>query len=406
MKFRPVAIVLLALLVAACGSADKKRDKTLEELERLDGVIGRDSNDPLKERRRQQRLAELDAQQLYLRARSYLDRSDYRSALEAYDDLARRYPFSDYATQGEIESLYATYRLFEYERAISAADRFLREHPRHPAIDYVYYLRGLTQFDREGSALAILPVDETRSDVSSQRRAFDDFALLLQRFPDSRYAGDARQRMVHIRNRVAAHELHVVDFYMRRGAYVAAAKRAEQIIAQYPGTLASYRALLMMAESFQESGLDSQAAETRRLIEGQDPVVVAAAQRASISELGAIDVRHPDGPRSTRKQGWFSGWFSDEDEALASIEPPPAKPASDVPVPADAESASETELGSVDPDGDDVATKARKAEKAAREADAPASAGPPSDAPEGSLLKIVIDEDEGGASEAADAPQE
>lgn len=378
MKFWSLAVALFALVLVGCSSADKKRDKQLEELERIESAVGRDSNDPLKERRRQQRLAELDAQQLYIRARAYLDRSDYRSAVEAYDDLSRRYPFSDYATQGEVERLYATYRLFEYERVISGADRFLREHPRHPSIDYIYYLRGLTQFDREGSALSILPIDETRSDISSQRRAFDDFALLLQRFPDSRYVGDARARMVHIRNRVAAHELHIVDFYMRRGAYVAAAKRAEQIIAQYPGTLASYRALLMMAESFDASGLTQQADETRRLIKAQDPKIVAVARKTEIADLGSIDVSHPDGPRRMGKKGFFAGWFGSDDAIKQGAPAPEAKPVK----------TGREEPGS---EPDNVATKALKAEAAAREADAPASAEPAGDAPQGSILKIGIE---------------
>lgn len=384
MNFRPIAAALITLILVGCGSAEKTKDQELEELERIEGranILGSVGDDPLAERRRQQRLAELDARQLYLRARSFLDGSDNNAAVEAYNDLSRRYPFSEYATQGEVERLYATYRLFEYERVLSGAERFLREHPRHPSIDYIYYLRGLAQFDREGTALAILPVDETRSDVSNQRRAFDDFALLLQRFPNSPYAGDARARMVHIRNRVAAHELHVVDFYIRRGAFIAAAKRAEQIVAQYPGTLASYRALLMMEESFRNSGLEEQAQETRRLIDGQDPVLVETAANTEISELGMMDVDHPGGPKNRRKKGFFAGLFggSDDDEADAITDLPP--PAVDIEAPAE----------------DDVATKARKAEQAARQSDISSSAEPASDAPAGNALQVFI-----GSSEADD----
>ncbi len=282
-----VPAIVLALLVSACSSNSKKPDPSPESQfpqERPRG-LSRDT-DPLTERRRQRDLAKLDAQQFYLRARTILDRSDFPAAIEAYDELTERYPFSDYATQGELERIYAMYRNFQPDRALSSADRFLREHPRHGAIDYIYYLKGLINFEREGTSINILPIDETKSDVSSQRRSFDDFSILIQRFPDSRFAGDAYQRMVYVRNRAAAHELHVVDYYVRRGAYVAAAKRAEQIVAQYPGTLAGYKALAILAECYDKGGLTQQAEDSRKLLAAQDQAVVRRALATPISKLG------------------------------------------------------------------------------------------------------------------------
>lgn len=262
MKTSPYLLAALVILLAGCstnpGDASPK--------------IPLNPDDPGYSRREALREAKLGARDLYRQARQSLNSSDFLAAIETYDKLATRYPFSDYSTQGELERIYALHRNFEPDRALSAADKFTREHPRHAAIDYVQYLKGLTNYNRESDALSLLPVDESKSDVSSQRRAYDDFATLLQKFPKSRYAGDAYQRMVFLRNRLADHELHVVDFYLRRGAYVAAAKRAEQVIGQYPGTVASHRALAILKECYDKAGLTVQAADAKRLLEAQAPL--------------------------------------------------------------------------------------------------------------------------------------
>lgn len=277
MKNWSLSLVALAILFAGCSSNPKTDEKRERDPVRPDAFKA-DPGSPLESRRKEIRDAKLDAEQLYRRARATLDSSDFAGAIEAYDDLSKRHPFSDYTTQGELERIYAYYRNFEPDRATSAAERFLREHPRHGAVDYVYYIKGLVNYDRDETGLNILPSDESKSDVTSQRRAFDDFALLIQKFPNSRFAGDAYKRMVYVRNRLAAHELHVVDFYLRRGAYVAASKRAEQVIAQYPGSPASYRALGMLVQCYESAGMDQQAKDARRLLDAQDPQFVAASQ--------------------------------------------------------------------------------------------------------------------------------
>lgn len=285
MKNWSLSLVALAILFAGCSSNPKTEDKKERDPSRPD--VFKESGNPLEGRRKEIRDAKLDAEQLYRRARATLDSSDFASAIEAYDDLSKRHPFSDFTTQGELERIYALYRNFEHDRALSSAERFLREHPRHAAVDYIYYLKGLVNYDRDESGLSILPTDESKSDVTSQRRAFDDFALLIQKFPKSRFAGDAYKRMVYVRNRLAAHELHVVDFYVRRGAYVAASKRAEQVIAQYPGSPASYRALALLVKCYELAGMEQQAKDARRLLEAQDPKFVAASEDDQSDEAPA-----------------------------------------------------------------------------------------------------------------------
>lgn len=323
MKISPsLAILALAVLAAACSSNPDKKEKPGDRGTRPD-IFGDRDNDPLAQRREDRRLAQLDAEQLYKRARTTLDSSDYEKAIEQYDQLTTRHPFSDYATQGELERIYALYRSLNPERALSSADRFLREHPRHAAVDYVHYIKGLVNFSRDDSGLNILPVDESKADVTSQRRAFDDFALLIQKFPGSRYNGDAYQRMVFIRNRLAAYELHVVDFYVRRGAYVAAAKRAEQIIAQYPGTPASYRALEHLVDCYRLAGLEQQAEDARRLLAAQDRTVLEASAGAPASNLVVAEATPPEMQPKDQKPGLLAriaGFFSPFDTHDSGIE--------------------------------------------------------------------------------------
>ena len=306
MKLTPYLVAPLIVLLAACSSKGGSPKAELPI----------DQNDPLAQRRIEAREAKLSAYDFFLRARTALDSSDFASAIENYDKLTTRHPFSEYAVQGELDRIYALYRNFEPDRALSAADRFVREHPRHAAIDYVQYLKGLINFHRDTEGLSILPVDESKSDVSSHRRAYDDFATLLQKFPRSRYASDAHQRMIFLRNRLADHELHVVDFYVRRGAYVAAAKRAEQVVGQYPGTRASHKALALLEECYVLAGLPAQAEDVRRLLAVQPalpdaPVKPAAGPHAAITAP----------PVAVEKPGFGSriaGLFSSEDKPSAA----------------------------------------------------------------------------------------
>ncbi|MCC2658784.1 MAG: outer membrane protein assembly factor BamD [Panacagrimonas sp.] len=289
------ATAALALALTACSSnPDKDGKKRPDPEPDRPNVFDRDKQDPLAKRREDRRLSQMDAEQLYRRAHRDMESSDFAGAVEGYDILSERHPFSDYTTQGEIERIYSLYRNFEPERASSSADRFLREHPRHPSVDYIHYLKGLINFDRDESPMNMLPVDESRSDVTSQRRAFDDFALLMQKYPGSRYAADAYARMVYIRNRLASHELHVVDFYIRRGAYVAAAKRAEQVIALYPGTPASYRALEMLVECYELAGLKQQGDDARALLAAQNQQIVKAFSHSSPGALTVATVEVED----------------------------------------------------------------------------------------------------------------
>lgn len=211
----------------------------------------------------------LEADKLYRVARGALESSDFAEALLRYDLLAERYPFTEYATQGELERIYVLNRDFRPDEALSAADRFLREHPRHARADYVQYLKGVIQSERDKGLTDSLPIDPSRKDVGNLRKAYDEFALLIQKYQNSRYNEDARARMMDLRNRIASNEMHVVDFYTRRGAWLAAAKRAEQVIAQYPGAPATMDALRTLERSYRQLGLKQEAEDAARTLAAQ-----------------------------------------------------------------------------------------------------------------------------------------
>lgn len=257
-----LAILLAACLAAGCASKDKRLDP----------------NAPIDYNKTDAQLQE-EAAYAYMEARKSLDNQDFQAAEKAYSFVAQRYPFTEFGTQAELERIYAFYRGSEPDRAISAAEKFLRDHPRHARADYVHYLKGLINSDRNSGVMAMLGVDDTRVDVSYDRAAFDDFALMVQRYPSSPYIGDARQRMIHLRNRIASHEYAIAEFYYGRGAYVAAAERSSNIIARYPGAPHSYLALDLMERSYRRAGLLAQADDAHRILQAQ-PLGLEQAQAA------------------------------------------------------------------------------------------------------------------------------
>lgn len=212
----------------------------------------------------EQRVARLSAQQLYNSAREALNSSDYTTALQLYDRLDALYPFTEFATQGRLEGIYAHYRSFSPELALSAADRFMRANPRHEHLDYVLYLRGLVNFDRGATDLLdLLDIDSSTRDPINARRAFDDFGRLVRRFPNSIYAPDARQRMVYLRERIARHEMSIARFYEKRRAWVATSRRAQDIINKYQGTAIMPEALALLERAYSGLGLEERAMQIR-----------------------------------------------------------------------------------------------------------------------------------------------
>jgi outer membrane protein assembly factor BamD len=202
-------------------------------------------------------IAESGEQQIYQQASRYLDSRSYDLAIRALQALESRYPFGRYAEQAQLELIYAHYGAFETEAAIEAADRFIRLHPQHPNVDYAYYMKGLATATSGQDVLSrFTPTDNTKRDTSFAREAFAEFAQLVSRFPDSPYAPDARQRMIHLRNLLARHEIHVANYYFRRGAYLAAVNRGRYVVEHFQQTPAVPDGLAVMAQGYLLLGLD------------------------------------------------------------------------------------------------------------------------------------------------------
>ena len=209
----------------------------------------------------------LSAAELYAKAKERLDAGNYSKAIDYYETLESRYPFGDYATQAQLDVAYAYYRDNEPESALAAADRFIKLHPRHPAVDYAYYLKGLVNFGLKKSIMdKFYTRDLADYDKSIMQQSYDDFAILVKRFPDSPYAEDAIKRMVFLRNQLARAEIKVAEFYLERHAPVAAANRARTVVESYQGSDSVRRALEIMVLAYRRLQLDDLARDAERVL--------------------------------------------------------------------------------------------------------------------------------------------
>ena len=239
-KTRLVWVAVVALALAGCGLLPDQIDVTRD----------------------------WSAQRLYSEAKANLNEGDYQTAIDYYEKLESRYPFGPLAQQAQLDIAYAYYKFDEPESALAAVDRFFRLYPQHPNVDYGYYLRGLVNFNRgKGLVERYLPTDDSQRDPGAALQSFNDFAELTRRFPDSKYAADAAKRMQFLKNNLARYELHVADYYMRRGAYVAAANRAKYVIENYPKTPATPAALIVMVKAYRQLDLDGLAGDALRVLE-------------------------------------------------------------------------------------------------------------------------------------------
>jgi outer membrane protein assembly factor BamD len=218
---------------------------------------------------------------LYKQARQALRSYDFNTAIKTYEALTARFPFTNEARQARLDLIYAYYRAGESESAIDAADQFVRENPTHPRVDYAWYVKGLTDFERTPNILErMFRVDLTERPPTTARKSFAAFKTVVEQFPKSDYAHDARKRMIFLRNRLADYEVHVASYYLRRGAFVAAAQRAKGAIEQYDGAPAIREALAILIESYDRLGLKELAEQSRTVYQAnfQDDVRQAQAE--------------------------------------------------------------------------------------------------------------------------------
>jgi outer membrane protein assembly factor BamD len=196
------------------------------------------------------------ANKLYEEAKDEISKGGYTNAIKYLEKLEARYPYGRYAQQAQVDLAYVYYKDGDHASAITACDRFIKLHPNHPNVDYIYYLKGLVNFNEDLGLLGKFSAqDLTERDPKAARESFDAFKELAVRYPDSKYTPDAIARMKYLVNALASHEVHVARYYMKRSAYVAAANRAQYALLNYPQAPAVEEALFIMVKAYDAMGM-------------------------------------------------------------------------------------------------------------------------------------------------------
>lgn len=236
---RFLMLILLSSLLLACSTKMKK-------------------SDPYQD---------MAAEAIYEKATTALKKGRYSRAVEAYESLDAQYPFGEYTEKAHLNIIYAYYRFNELPAAMRAADRYIRLHPRSEHLDYAYYMRGLIKYTESiGMAARYLPLDLTARDTNNAQESFGNFQELLSLYPNSLYAPDARQRMIALRNDLGQQQLNIAEYYMRRGAYLAAANRAQGVVENHPQTPAVNKSLELMAKAYDKLNMPVLAGDAREVL--------------------------------------------------------------------------------------------------------------------------------------------
>jgi len=212
--------------------------------------------------------ADMTPERLYKLAHDSMLEGNYTRAIKLFETLEARFPYGRYAQQAILESAYANYRSGETATAIAASDRFIRTYPNHPNVDYAYYLKGLVNF-REDQGLFgyVYELDLSEREPRGMRESFAAFKELVTKFPESRYAQDAADRMRYLTNALALYEVKVARYYYNRGAYVAAVNRAQGSLVGYPRTPANDDALQVLIQSYDKLGLTQLRDDSERILQ-------------------------------------------------------------------------------------------------------------------------------------------
>ena len=239
-----IAALFLALLVSGCGLLPEVKDETLG----------------------------WSANKLYSEAKQAMSDNAYDKAIKYFEKLESRYPYGRFAQQAQIDIAYSYWKSNEPVSAVAACDRFIKLHPNHPNVDYVYYLRGLVNFNEDLGIMGLISQqDMTERDPKGARESFDSFRDLVTRFPDSKYTPDAILRMKYLVNALASLEVHVARYYMKRTAYLAAVNRAQYALKNYPEAPATEEALFIMVKAYDLMGMNDLRDDAERVMRKNYP---------------------------------------------------------------------------------------------------------------------------------------
>jgi outer membrane protein assembly factor BamD len=202
-------------------------------------------------------VANQGAQALYKDAKRNMDVGNFSAAAQILSTIDSKFPFGPLSHQVQLDLIYSYYKSGNVEQTLATVDRFVRLNPNHADVEYALYMRGVVNMEQDNNLFQeLFNVDRSDRDPSKSREAFEDFRRLIEKHPDSKYASDAKQRMLHIKDRLARYEIAVARFYMRREAWVAAANRGRYVLEHFPDTQQVKPALEIMVSSYDQLGLD------------------------------------------------------------------------------------------------------------------------------------------------------
>jgi outer membrane protein assembly factor BamD len=251
----------------------------------------------------------LPVTELYDKAHGQMVRGNWSEAEKTFKRLVAQYPYGQYTEQALMETAYAQYKAGKHEDAVSTIDRFIRTYPTHRNIAYFYYLRGLANSNRDAVFLQrVWSLDPSRRDLASPQQAYDDFSRVVQRYPNSPYAADARLRMADLRNLFAQHEMDTTLYYMRRGAWISAVSRAQYILETYPQSAFQNDAIAALAASYHELGNQTLSDDAVRVLKLNDP------------QHPYLQGDWPDYPWAIRKLNPFAGEKSPTGQRNATMD--------------------------------------------------------------------------------------
>jgi len=248
----------------------------------------------------------MSAAQIYGEGKFFLDAEDYPNAIIYFDILEARYPFGIYSTQSMLDLAYASYQSNLKEEAIVGCNRFIRLYPNHPNVSYAYYLRALSNFNMDRNFITeLFGQDVSKYDVSKLRQSFDDFSVIINKFPDSKYAKDSRNRLVYIKNQMAANELYIAKYYIKRSAHIAAIERIKYLLVNYNGTPSTEEGLLMLIESYTYLKMDDLAADTSRVLKENYPDYMITSKNGIVTAKKKIKAVKKIGIKKDDSSSWF-----------------------------------------------------------------------------------------------------
>ncbi|MFT3762470.1 MAG: outer membrane protein assembly factor BamD [Pseudoxanthomonas sp.] len=211
-------------------------------------------------------------EQIYQQGHEAMTRGNWSKAESTYRQLIAQYPYGPYTEQAQMETAYAQYKSGKLEDTVSTIDRYIRTYPTQANIPYMYYLRGLANSSRDTVFLQkVWRLDASRRDLSTPMQAYSDLNTVAERYPNSRYASDARQRMIKLRDQFARHELDTALYYLRRTAWVSAVDRAKYLLETYPQSEYQYDAVAVLGEAYTHLGNKTLADDARRVLQQNDP---------------------------------------------------------------------------------------------------------------------------------------